>query len=215
MPALRKAGLLTEEVEGRLRKEEVGTLNDLAACFMSLKRIQDEAPYMLEAWSYARGQKTDVWRGAAELREHLRKIEHASHAIAADVPARCQPASAKEKAKKARAVRRTGKPRPQPVQSALMKDDTTRKKAAKAAVELSLQCAPSAGVAKGLQPSDPLIPLVRNAHEERIANFEAKGVWGALNQWKKWEAHLSEHSKHGSDAEQRILLASFITSKRR
>ena len=213
LPALRKAGVLAAEVECWLRKEEVGTLNGLAACFMSLKHIQDEAPYMLEAWSCARGQKPEVWRGAAELREHLRKLEQASRAIAEDAPARYQPASAKQKANKARAVKRTGKPRPQPVQSVLMKDDATRKKAAKAAVELSLQWAPAAGVAKGLQPSDPLIPMVRNVHEGRIANFEAKGVWGALNQWKKWEAHMAEHSKHGSEGEQRILLASSVTSR--
>ncbi len=148
LPALRKAGVLTAEVEGGLHKEEVGTLNDLAACFMSLKHSQHEAPYMLEAWSCARGKKTEVWRGAAELREQLREIEHASRAIAADAPARYQPASAKQKAKKARVVKRTGRPRPQPVQSALMKDDATRKKAAKAAVELSLQWAPSAGTPK-------------------------------------------------------------------
>ncbi len=62
-------------------------------------------------------------------------------------------------------------------------------------------------------PADLVLSLLRNVHEERIANFEAKGVRGAFHQRKKLEAHLAEHSKHGSEAEQRILLASFATSR--
>jgi len=34
-----------------------------------------------------------------------------------------------------------------------------------------------------LSPDDELINIVREVHEERIASFESKGVWAAINEW--------------------------------
>ncbi len=87
-----------------------------------------------------------------------------------------------------------GKPKPKAIAKAAAVDAKARSQAAKAAVELSLSWAPRAGLAQGLQLSDPMIPLVREVHEERVGAFEPKGVWAAINQFRAWRAFRESKS---------------------
>ena len=204
---LRALGLLTAEVQQWLSDEEVVTLDDLAMSFTSAQRVMDEAPFMTEAWAAAAARQSEAWRGKAGLKVLLQGLREAGRAIAGRAPA-----GAKSSVK-SKLPRRTGKPRAKPVVKAKAVDKATRTKAAVAAVELSLSWAPSAGLAQGLKQDDPLLDVVRDVHTHKLSLFEAKGVWGAINNWKAWDEHLSQYPRAKEPAARRVLLASFIQSR--
>ena len=70
-----------------------------------------------------------------------------------------------------------------------------------------------AGLAQGLKQDDPLLDVVRDVHTHKLSLFEAKGVWGAINNWKAWDEHLSQYPRAKEPAARRVLLASFIQSR--
>ena len=89
-------------------------------------------------------------------------------------------------------------------------DKKARIKPAKAAVQLSLTWAPVAGLAQGLLPDDPLMPMVREVRLGRLSLFEPTGVWEAINNWRAWEAYLANHPTNDAPAAHRVMLAGFV-----
>ncbi len=205
---LREHGLDTEEVLSWIAQEELEYVDDLAHAFRSAEHIREEAPYMLEPWMAAALRKTEAWRRTTDFAEVQKQLKAASDAIGATCVGKKTPKVCSAGSRKAGC-----RPRPKPIAKAAAVDAQKRGAAARAAVELSITWAPRAGLAKGLAKDDPLLRMIREVHVERLAAFEPKGVWTALNNWKCWEEYHVKYATRHIEAETAILLAAFITGK--
>ena len=61
--------------------------------------------------------------------------------------------------------------------------------------------------------ADPLIPLVKEVHIERMALFEPKGLWASVKEWREWEEYIKRRATRGVAAEQEVLLTAYIMNK--
>ena len=182
MQLLEDCGLDTPQVAQWLEQEGVEYIDDLAHCFRSAKHVMEECPFMLEAWLKAASRKTDAWRRTTDYAQAMRALQGASTAISSACSA--TPGNGLQRKGPAKAVRpKAGAPI-----NAVSKDAAARTRAAKEAVRLSLSWAPRAGLARGLEKDDPLLSIVEQVQVERLAKFEAKGVWLALKEWGAWQA---------------------------
>ena len=206
---LQEQGLASAEVLAWIQEEGVEFTDDLAHAFRSTSHIAEEAPFMLEPWLAAAQRKTEAWRRGTDVAQARRALAEASSTIRLAF----QPdARRKAPARKPRS-KRTGKPKAKPLAKAASVDKQARQKAASAAVTLSLSWAPQAGIARGLTQDDELIHIVREVHEERIALFEPKGVWAAINEWTAWLEYRTKYATRNIRAEDEVLLAAHIAGK--
>ena len=202
---LTEEGLDTAEVLEWIEQEAVEYVDDLAHSFRSAKHVQEEAPHLLEAWLAAAGRKTEAWRKRTDYADAVKHLREASLAIAADCKKLAPPA------KTLRGGPVAGRPRPKALAKARARDEQSRREAARAAVALSLEWAPQAGLARGLKRDDPLLDLVREVHEARVAEFEPKGVWAAMRNWKSWGEYQTKFHERDEEAAKVILLSAYLS----
>ncbi len=200
-------GLDTPEVIEWVEAEEVEYIDDLAHCFRSAAHVQEEAPALLDAWLAAAARRTEAWRRTTDYAKAVRQLREASAAIVEDHTRGVL------KAQERSPGLLRGRPRPKAVAKAKTKDEASRKAAARAAVELSLSWAPQAGLARGLRLDDPLIQLVKEVHEARIAAFEPRGVWAAIRNWRAWKEYQAKFPRKETTVELIILLSAYLASK--
>ena len=208
LPILQELGLATNQVQEWMKAEGVEHIDGLAHAFRFYEHVMEEADFLLEAWLAAVSRKTEAWKRSTDFARLQQRLHASSQAIGS---AHVRVPGPKRGA--LRPLRKFGKPKPKAIAKAAAVDAKARSQAAKAAVELSLSWAPRAGLAQGLQLSDPMIPLVREVHEERVGAFEPKGVWAAINQFRAWRAFRESKSTRDLHAELVVLLSVFIAGK--
>ena len=205
---LKDHGLDHEQVLQWVEDEEIEFIDDLAHAFKSSAHVMSEAPYIAEAWVAAAQRKTEAWQRTTDVKRFHEELLAAGKALVASVHAKSEGRGTKLIGR-----RSSGKPRPKPLAKAASVDKSARKKAAEAVVLMSLEWAPSAGVARGLTLADPLIPLVKEVHIERMALFEPKGLWASVKEWREWEEYIKRRATRGVAAEQEVLLTAYIMNK--
>ena len=205
---LEDSGLDTPQVAQYIKEEGVEFIDDLAHCFRPSKHVIAEAPFMLEAWLKAASRKTEAWKRTTDYAQALRELKGSSSAIRNA----CLPLARGSGARReisTKAVR----PKPGGTVDSLNKDTVSRNVAAREAIKLSLSWAPRAGVARGLEKDDPLVEMVEQVNVERIAKFEARGVWLALKEWGAWTSFFQKHARGEGEVEAIVLASAFISGK--
>ncbi len=107
----------------------------------------------------------------------------------------------------------TGRPRPREVGDTRVADADERAKAARAAVALSAQRAPAAGLCRGLSREDPLFARLAELKVDKMALFESKSVWAALRVWDDWR-EAAGAAAVVSGPQQEVALHDFMKSHR-